>query len=49
MKRFDETEVEQENISADPATLCGNNKLFKTFMMINLEIQIKMNSFLEVT
>ena len=39
MKRFDETEVEQGNISADPATLCGNkNKLFKTFMIVNLEI-----------
>ena len=49
MKQFDEIEVEQGSISADPARLCGNrNKLFKTFMIIYLEIQIKLNSFLEV-
>lgn len=37
MKQFDEIEVEHEkNISADPATLCGNkNKFLKTFMIIN--------------
>ena len=42
MKQSDEIKIEQGDISADPATLYGNRDiLFKTFMIINLEIQIK--------
>lgn len=41
MKQFDEIEVEHEkNISADPATLCGNkNKFLKNIYDNKLEIK----------
>lgn len=42
MKWSDEIKIEQGHINADPTTLYGNRDiLFKTFMIINLEIQIK--------
>lgn len=39
MKQSDEIKIEQGDINVDPTTLYGNRDiLFKTFMIINLEI-----------